>query len=76
MHGRILIFCRKFEEIVVDFDRGISFVPLSFVLGFYVAVVVRRYWRMWETLPWPDPIAVRITTTISGQVGRPLGSLQ
>jgi hypothetical protein len=57
-----------FESIVGDVEKGISFVPLSFVLGFYATVVVNRYWKMWDDLPRPDGLAARIASAVEGNV--------
>ena len=57
-----------FEQAAADVDTGISFIPLPFVLGFYANVVVRRYWNMWDNLPRPDSLALRITSIIQGKV--------
>ena len=31
--------------------------PLTFLLGFYVSLVVNRWWNQYTSLPWPDTIA-------------------
>ena len=31
--------------------------PLTFLLGFYVSLVVKRWWEQYNKLPWPDNIA-------------------
>eukprot|EP00092_Neocalanus_flemingeri_P082731 GFUD01103697.1.p1 GENE.GFUD01103697.1~~GFUD01103697.1.p1 ORF type:complete len:382 (-),score=95.97 GFUD01103697.1:90-1235(-) len=31
--------------------------PLTFLLGFYVSLVVSRWWNQYCSLPWPDTIA-------------------
>jgi len=43
-----------FEQFVIFCDRFINFIPLSFVLGFYVAVVVGRWWNQFINIPWHD----------------------
>lgn len=64
----ICILDRTFEHVVADVNEGISFIPLSFVLGFYVSIVVTRYWSMWENLPRPEQLALRISSSIRGNV--------
>ena len=32
-------------------------VPITFLLGFYVSLVVKRWWEQYCKLPWPDTIA-------------------
>ncbi|MCL4139714.1 UNVERIFIED_CONTAM: hypothetical protein GTU68_050806, partial [Idotea baltica] len=42
-------------------------IPVSFVLGFYVSIVVQRWWAQYESLPWPDSLALYVSTSIHGQ---------
>ena len=44
-----------------------SLVPLSFVLGFFVSQIVMRWWKQCTSLPWPDPVAVFVSTLIRGE---------
>ncbi|XP_030745652.1 bestrophin-4-like isoform X2 [Sitophilus oryzae] len=56
-----------FETIVkYCYDYG-SLIPLSFVLGFYVSVVMTRWWNQYTTIPFPDPLAVFVSATVHGQ---------
>ena len=32
--------------------------PITFLLGFYVSLVVKRWWEQYSKLPWPDTIAI------------------
>ena len=32
----------------------LSSIPLTFVLGFYVSLIVSRWWSQYTLLPWPD----------------------
>jgi bestrophin, other len=58
MFGNVVHYCDTYSELI----------PLSFVLGFYVSVVMTRWWSQYQTIPWPDPIAVFVSATIHGQV--------
>ena len=49
-----LFICRTFEMICLYCQTFTSLIPLSFVLGFYVAIVVTRWWNMFLNVPWPD----------------------
>ncbi|XP_017864066.1 PREDICTED: bestrophin-2 [Drosophila arizonae] len=58
---------RIFEDIV-DYCRSYAaLIPLSFVLGFYVAIIVERWWNQYITVPWPDPLAVYVSALVRGQ---------
>ena len=43
-------------------------IPINFLTGFYVTEVVRRYWDQFMTLPFPDRIALKVSTHVSGKV--------
>lgn len=42
-------------------------IPLSFVLGFYVSIVMTRWWNQYTSIPWPDSIAVFVSANVHGQ---------
>lgn len=44
-----------------------NMIPLSFVLGFYVSIIVDRWWNQYITVPWPDPLAVYVSALVRGQ---------
>ncbi|XP_058828042.1 bestrophin-4-like isoform X2 [Topomyia yanbarensis] len=56
-----------FEEIVRYCATYSNLIPLSFVLGFYVTIVMTRWWNQYTSIPWPDPIAVFVSANIHGQ---------
>ncbi|XP_023309634.2 bestrophin-4-like isoform X2 [Lucilia cuprina] len=58
---------RTFESIVYYCASYTSLIPLSFVLGFYVNLVMTRWWEQYITIPWPDSIAVFVSAHVHGQ---------
>lgn len=58
---------KTFEEIVRYCATYSNLIPLSFVLGFYVTIVMTRWWNQYTSIPWPDPIAVFVSANIHGQ---------
>ena len=40
--------------------------PLTFLLGFYVSLVVKRWWEQYSKLPWPDTIAIYLKGLLEG----------
>ena len=66
----LLIVYRKlrFEKIHVYSFSGLkaycsiqmSSIPMTFVLGFYVSLIVKRWWDQYNLLPWPDSLAIYI----------------
>ena len=43
-----------FESLVTYCHDQLSSIPLTFVLGFYVSLIVSRWWSQYTLLPWPD----------------------
>ena len=41
--------------------------PLTFLLGFYVSLVVRRWWEQYCKLPWPDDISLSLRGVVTGE---------
>ncbi|XP_068083497.1 bestrophin-2 [Anabrus simplex] len=59
---------KKVFEMVTQYCETFNdLIPLSFVLGFYVSVVMTRWWNQYVSIPWPDPIAVFVSSNIHGQ---------
>ncbi|XP_055530851.1 bestrophin-4 isoform X2 [Wyeomyia smithii] len=58
---------RIFEEVARYCATYSNLIPLSFVLGFYVTIVMTRWWNQYTSIPWPDPIAVFVSANIHGQ---------
>ncbi|KAF7257314.1 hypothetical protein EG68_05328 [Paragonimus skrjabini miyazakii] len=50
------LYCNKYNNII----------PVPFVLGFYVALIVDRWWEQFQSLPWPDQIALYLTAFCRG----------
>lgn len=63
-----MIICRIFEKIRQYFGAQSESIPMSFVLGFYVSLVVKRWWEQYKLLPWPDTLALFISAAIPGNV--------
>lgn len=51
-----MIYCGTFADLI----------PLSFVLGFYVSIVVGRWWQQYMAIPWPDKVCMLISTYVNG----------
>uniref|UniRef100_A0A0P4WX07 Bestrophin homolog n=1 Tax=Scylla olivacea TaxID=85551 RepID=A0A0P4WX07_SCYOL len=57
----------NFEKLVLHCARFQAVLPVSFVLGFYVTLVVGRWWETYRCLPWPDNTAILLATHLPGQ---------
>ncbi|XP_055854090.1 bestrophin-2 isoform X2 [Episyrphus balteatus] len=58
---------KTFEDVVKYCATYSNLIPLSFVLGFYVQIVMTRWWNQYTSIPWPDPIAVFVSSNMHGQ---------
>lgn len=57
-----------FEKVRQYFGTHSESIPMSFVLGFYVTLVVGRWWQQYKLLPWPDTLALFVSAAIPGAV--------
>ncbi|RXM95953.1 Bestrophin-2 [Acipenser ruthenus] len=55
---------RYFEKLAMYCNHYANLIPMSFVLGFYVTLVVNRWWSQYQSIPMPD----RLMCVISGSV--------
>jgi len=44
---------------------------MTFGLGFYVSLIVKRWWDQYNLLPWPDSLAIFIVGLLRGHDERP-----
>lgn len=58
---------RDFESFVIHCARFRNLIPVSFVLGFYVSLVVNRWWGTYQSLPWPDTLSILVSTHVKGE---------
>ncbi|KAG8196922.1 hypothetical protein JTE90_027625 [Oedothorax gibbosus] len=57
---------KDFENVVIYFETFIELIPLSFVLGFYVSLVIGRWWDQFDAIPWPDRLCYKIGAYVHG----------
>ncbi|KAI1287100.1 Bestrophin-3 [Halotydeus destructor] len=55
-----------FEKIALYCEAFTNLVPLTFVLGFYVSIVVTRWWQQFMQIPWPDKAVALIVANVHG----------
>ncbi|CAL4066733.1 unnamed protein product, partial [Meganyctiphanes norvegica] len=55
-----------FEKVSLECDHFSQLIPVSFVLGFYVSLVVSRWWDQYNQTPWPDSLCILLSTSIEG----------
>jgi len=61
---------KYFEYACVYCGRFSEKIPLSFLLGFYVSLVMTRWWNQFQVLSWPDELAMNLCSYLPGQ-GKP-----
>ncbi|KAI6218835.1 Bestrophin-like protein [Aphelenchoides fujianensis] len=47
-------------------EIGSQYIPLSFLLGFFVAVVVGRWWEQFNYISWPDKFMMTVAACLPG----------
>ena len=50
-----------FEALQLYCSENLKSVPLTFMLGFYVSLIVSRWWKQYNLLPWPDSFGILVT---------------
>ncbi|XP_077325119.1 bestrophin-3 isoform X2 [Lithobates pipiens] len=58
---------RYFEKLSIYCDKYAEQIPVTFVLGFYVTLVVNRWWNQFVNLPWPDRLMLLISSNVHGR---------
>ncbi|RXG71569.1 Bestrophin-2 [Armadillidium vulgare] len=56
-----------FEQIALYCRSYVDSIPVTFVLGFYISLVVTRWWGQFESLPWPDNLAILVSNSVQGR---------
>ncbi len=56
----------NYEKFVVIFYDQAKNVPLTFLLGFYIALIIKRWWVQFECVTWPDDVISLTNAAISG----------
>ncbi|XP_074554534.1 bestrophin-3-like [Halichoeres trimaculatus] len=58
---------RLFERLSMYCDKYAEQIPVTFVLGFYVTLVVNRWWNQFVNLPWADRMMFLISSCVQGK---------
>ncbi|KAE8741863.1 hypothetical protein FOCC_FOCC012611 [Frankliniella occidentalis] len=56
-----------FERLSIHCQTYGDLIPVSFVLGFYVSLVIKRWWDQYVSIPWPDNLALFVSALVHGQ---------
>ncbi|XP_067123463.1 bestrophin-4-like isoform X1 [Centruroides vittatus] len=55
-----------FEKLTRYCETFTNLIPLSFVLGFYITIVVGRWWQQYLAIPWPDKTSMLVSAYVHG----------
>ena len=58
---------QRFEKICVYINKFDDYIPLSFLLGFYVTQVMNRWWDQFLSIPWVDNICMCLNVYMPGE---------
>ncbi|KAE9413600.1 hypothetical protein Angca_006233 [Angiostrongylus cantonensis] len=48
-------------------EIGLQYIPLSFLLGFFVSVIVARWWEQFNWISWPDKMMMMVSACLPGR---------
>ena len=52
------------DKLILWMRHNSASLPLTFLLGFYVSLVVKRWWEQYVKLPWPDDVATYLKIAV------------
>uniref|UniRef100_A0A8C7ILH6 Bestrophin homolog n=1 Tax=Oncorhynchus kisutch TaxID=8019 RepID=A0A8C7ILH6_ONCKI len=55
-----------FENVALYCDQFTNFIPMSFVLGFYVTLAFNRWWGQYSSFPLPDNLMMVVSGNVHG----------
>ncbi|KAK5978123.1 Bestrophin [Trichostrongylus colubriformis] len=57
---------RNFEEIVHICNERLAFIPLTFMLGFFVSMIINRWRDTFDNMGWIENLALTLTQLLEG----------
>ncbi|VDP40193.1 unnamed protein product [Heligmosomoides polygyrus] len=57
---------RQFERIAEHCDSKLSYIPLTFMLGFFVTIVVDRWKNIFQNMGWIENLALTVASLLRG----------
>ncbi|XP_063795522.1 bestrophin-4 [Pseudophryne corroboree] len=55
-----------FEKVAKYCNTYTELIPISFVLGFYVTLIVNRWWAQYTSIPLPDQLMCVVSSNVHG----------
>ena len=65
-----MLYDRTFEIFAEYCETYSGHIPMGFILGFYVSVVVNRFWQQLNELPWPHRVGFFVSAMMQGNDDR------
>ncbi|GMR56350.1 hypothetical protein PMAYCL1PPCAC_26547, partial [Pristionchus mayeri] len=53
-------------------EIGTQYIPLSFLLGFFVSLIVARWWEQFNWISWPDKMMMMVAACLPGKENQPV----
>ena len=61
----LIIFIYRIFELISHYcESNNALIPVAFVLGFYVSLIMSRWWGALNMIPWPDHMAMFVTANV------------
>ncbi|KAM8931122.1 bestrophin-4 [Pelodytes ibericus] len=57
---------RQFEMVALYCNKYTDLIPISFLLGFYVNLIVSRWWGQYTNIPLPDQLMCVVSSNVHG----------
>ncbi len=74
-NGGWILLCRVFEMVSRYCEVYNNLIPVAFVLGFYVSLVLSRWWEQFNSIPWPGSNFVCTAEWLQAFIHRSVGHL-
>uniref|UniRef100_A0A8C5QU03 Bestrophin homolog n=1 Tax=Leptobrachium leishanense TaxID=445787 RepID=A0A8C5QU03_9ANUR len=57
---------RSFEDVALYCNKYTDLIPISFLLGFYVNLIISRWWGQYTNIPLPDQLMCVVSSNVHG----------
>ncbi|XP_053325432.1 bestrophin-4 [Spea bombifrons] len=56
----------QFEKVAKYCNKYTDLIPISFLLGFYVTLIINRWWAQYTNIPLPDQLMCVVSSNVHG----------
>ncbi|KRX49195.1 Uncharacterized protein T02_13682 [Trichinella nativa] len=57
---------KNFQKLVIYCNQATSYIPITFLLGFFVSMIVTRWWEQCTYVMWPDRFLSFVSVYVPG----------